>query len=177
MSPSPETAAAATRPGAPSAGLGPSEKTNPGTGAGVPAAGLDPRGPRLGAAATSVLLAGVLLLGDTAAGRALLALVVLLFASGVVLGPGRSVLGVAYRRWVAPRLTPTTEREDPRPPRFAQAVGLVVAGTGLALALVGVPNALVIGAAVALGAAFLNAAFGICLGCEVYLLLVRLRSR
>lgn len=141
----------------------------------APVAGLDPRGPRVAAGITSVLLAGVLLLGDRAAGRGLLALVVLLFASGVALGPARSVLGVAYRRLVAPRLRPTTEREDPRPPRFAQLIGLLVAGTGLLLALAGVPGALVIGSAVALAAAFLNAAFGVCLGCELYLSLLRRR--
>ncbi|MCV2396286.1 DUF4395 domain-containing protein [Actinotalea sp. M2MS4P-6] len=143
----------------------------------VPAAGIDPRGPRAGAAVTSALLAGVLLLGDGAAGRALLGLVVLLFASGVLLGPARSVLGVAYRRLVAPRLRPTTEREDPRPPRFAQVVGLLVAGTGLALALLGVPGALVVATALAFVAAFLNAAFGVCLGCELYLIGLRLRTR
>lgn len=139
-------------------------------------AGIDPRGPRAGAAVTAVLLAAVLLLGPTPAGIAVLAIVVALFASGVALGPSRSALGVLYRRAVAPRLSPTAEREDPRPPRFAQLVGLAITGAGLVLALVGVGGALTVAAALALAAAFLNAAFGLCLGCELYLLGVRARA-
>lgn len=139
--------------------------------------GIDPRGPRIGAGVTAVLLAGVLLLGDGAAGRWLLALVTALFATGVVLGPARSVLGRAYATLVAPRLRPTDEREDPRPPRFAQTVGLVISVIGLALALAGVSGALVVAAGLALVAAFLNAAFGLCLGCELYLLVARMRRR
>ncbi|MCB2176958.1 MAG: DUF4395 domain-containing protein [Actinomycetales bacterium] len=139
--------------------------------------GIDPRGPRVGAGVTATLLAGVLLLGDGPGGRLLLALVTALFATGVVLGPARSVLGRAYAVLVAPRLAPATEREDPRPPRFAQTVGLVIAGAGLALALLGVPGALVVAAAMAFAAAFLNAAFGLCLGCELYLVIARWRGR
>lgn len=139
-------------------------------------AGIDPRGPRAGAAVTAVLLAAVLLLGPTPAGVAVLALVVALFATGVALGPARSALGVLYRRAIAPRLSPTAEREDPRPPRFAQLVGLVLTGAGLVLTLAGVAGALTAAAALALAAAFLNAAFGLCLGCELYLLGVRARA-
>lgn len=139
--------------------------------------GIDPRGPRVGAGVTAAILAVVLLVGDGPTGRVLLALVTALFATGVVLGPARSVLGRAYATLVAPRLAPTTEREDPRPPRFAQTVGLVIAGAGLTLALAAVPGALVVAAALAFAAAFLNAAFGLCLGCELYLLIARLRTR
>jgi hypothetical protein len=140
-------------------------------------AGIDPRGPRVGAGVTAVALAGVLLLGDGPSGRWVLALVTALFATGVALGPARSVLGRAYALLVAPRLAPPREREDPRPPRFAQTVGLVISATGLALALVGVPGALVVAAGLAFAAAFLNAAFGLCLGCEMYLAAARLRAR
>ncbi|MDO8107866.1 DUF4395 domain-containing protein [Isoptericola sp. b441] len=138
-------------------------------------AGIDPRGPRVGAVVTSLLLASVLVLGDRAAGRALLAFVVALFVAGAALGPARSPLGLVFRHLVAPHLTPASEREDPRPPRFAQVVGLLVTASGLGLALLGVPMALTVGAALALAAAFLNAAFGVCLGCELYLLGTRLR--
>ncbi|HWJ84727.1 MAG TPA: DUF4395 domain-containing protein, partial [Cellulomonas sp.] len=85
--------------------------------------------------------------------------------------------GAVYRRLVRPRLAAPTELEDPRPPRFAQLVGLVVTGVGLLLALLGVAAAVPVSAAIALVAAFLNAVFGLCLGCEMYLLGVRLRSR
>ena len=44
---------------------------------------------------------------------------------------------------------------------------------GLALGLAGVSGAIPIAAAAAFVAAFLNAAFDYCLGCQIYLLLVR----
>lgn len=80
---------------------------------------------------------------------------------------------VIFRRAIRPRLAPPSDLEDPRPPRFAQGVGLFVVGLGLVLHLAGVPLALPIAAAAALVAAFLNAAFGFCLGCQMYLLLQR----
>ena len=138
-------------------------------------AGIDPRGPRFGAAVTTVLLALTVLLGGSTAGTVLLAVVAALFVVGVARGTQGSVQGVVYRRLVRPRLAPPQHLEDPAPPRFAQLVGLVVTGLGLLLALVGVPGAVTTAAAVALVAAFLNAAFGLCLGCEMYLLLRRMR--
>lgn len=139
------------------------------------ATGIDPRGPRFGAALTTVLLAVTLLLAGSTAGTALLAVAVALFVVGVVRGAQGSVQGVLFRRLVRPRLAPPASLEDPAPPRFAQLVGLVVTGTGLLLGLLGVPGAVVVAAAVAFVAAFLNAAFGLCLGCEMYVLLRRLR--
>jgi len=148
--------------------------------------GIDPRGPRFGAAITSVLLIIVVLLGLTEplgadfVARALqpsallLTVIVALFAWGAFAGIQRHPYGVLYRRLVAPRLTPPTEREHPAPPTFAQGVGLLVTAVGLALHLVGVPAALVVAAAAAFVAAFLNAAFAYCLGCQMYVLLVRL---
>jgi hypothetical protein len=141
-------------------------------------AGIDPRGPRFGAAVTSVLLIVVLLLVQVpVAATVVLAVVVVGFVFGAVRGPGGSFQGWLFRRFVRPRLAPPAELEDPRPPRFAQLVGLVVTGVGLLLALVGVGAAVPVSAALALVAAFLNAAFGLCLGCELYLLGLRLRSR
>lgn len=96
----------------------------------------------------------------------------LLFLWGV-LSPRTAPWGVLYRKLVAPRLKPPAELEDPRPPRFAQGVGLFVVGIGLVLHLLGVPWALTIAAAAAFVAAFLNAVFGLCLGCQLYLLLQR----
>jgi hypothetical protein len=80
---------------------------------------------------------------------------------------------VLYRRVVQPRLAPPVDHEDPRPPRFAQGVGLFVSVVGLVLHLLGVPWALPIAAGMAFFAAFLNAVFGLCLGCQLYLLLQR----
>ena len=98
--------------------------------------------------------------------------VALLFVWGVA-SPRTAPWGVLYRRLVQPRLAPPTELEDPRPPRFAQGVGLFVTVVGLALHLIGVPWALPIAAAMAFIAAFLNSVFGLCLGCQLYLLLQR----
>jgi hypothetical protein len=67
--------------------------------------------------------------------------------------------------------------EDAAPPRFAQAVGLVF----MIVALISIALGATVVAAVAIGfalaAAFLNAAFNFCLGCEMYLLGARLRHR
>lgn len=104
----------------------------------------------------------------------LLTLVIALLFLWSVLSPRTAPWGVLYRTLVAPRLSPPKELEDPRPPRFAQGVGLFVVGIGLILHLLGVPWALTIAAAMAFVAAFLNAAFGVCLGCMLYLLLQRI---
>ncbi|HYN75118.1 MAG TPA: DUF4395 domain-containing protein [Candidatus Limnocylindria bacterium] len=134
---------------------------------------VDPRGPRFAAAVTTVVLAAALLLAGTTLGLLLLAGQAVVFAIGAVRGPQASPYGLAFKRFIRPRLSPPVELEDARPPRFAQAVGLGFALTGL---LAFVAGATVLGTAavaLALGAAFLNAAFGFCLGCEVYLLVRR----
>lgn len=101
-----------------------------------------------------------------------LLVVALLFVWGVA-WPRTAPWGVLYRRLVQPRLAPPSELEDPRPVRFAQGVGLAVTSIGLLLHLVGVPWALPVAAGLALIAAFLNAAFGVCLGCAMYLSMQR----
>jgi len=152
--------------------------------------GIDPRGPRFGAAITAVLLSVVLLLaltgpsllpGTTLAQRLadpaflLLALLATSFAWGAFAGVRRHPYGRLFQRWVRPLLSPPAELEDEAPPTFAQLVGLLVSLAGLLLAVVGVPGGLAAAAAAAFVAAFLNAAFGYCLGCQLYLALLRLR--
>jgi hypothetical protein len=141
-----------------------------------PQSGIDPRSPRFGAGITAVLLLVVIflgLLGHQRSSFILLLLVALLFAWGAFAGIRRHPYGAIFRRLVRPRLAPPTELEDPVPPTFAQGVGFVITGLGLLLALVGVPDVVVIAAALAFIAAFLNSVFGYCLGCQIYLLLVR----
>lgn len=147
---------------------------------GVPARppGIDPRGPRFGAGITAVLLLVTVVLGVAGAQNAalwLLVAVTALFAWGALAGIRRHPYGLLFARFVRPRLTPPTELEDPRPPTFAQGVGFAVCLAGLLLALLGMPSAVPIAAGIAFFAAFLNAAFGFCLGCQMYLLLVRAR--
>ncbi|GAA2039057.1 DUF4395 domain-containing protein [Agromyces tropicus] len=147
-------------------------------GATAPPAGIDPRGPRFSAAITSVILLVTVLLGVgglATAALVLLAAQAILFAWGAFAGVARHPFGAIYRALVRPRLAPPAELEDPRPPTFAQLVGLVVSGTGVVLGLLGVAAAVPVAAAFAFVAAFLNAAFAYCLGCRIYLLLVRAR--
>ena len=126
---------------------------------------IDPRGARLGAALTTLVLALVLITGSVV----LLALQAVVFALGAA---GRSPYGPLWKRL---RRTPPTELEDARPPRFAQTVGLAFALVGLLGAALWTP--LFLGAtAAALAAAFLNAAFGYCLGCEMYLTFKKLTT-
>ncbi|MFK4760375.1 DUF4395 family protein [Microbacterium sp. ZW T5_45] len=103
----------------------------------------------------------------------LLALLIALLFLWSVAWPQSAPWGVLFRRYVRPRLSASQELEDPRPPRFSQGVGLFVVGVGIVLHLLGVPWALPIATAAAFIAAFLNAAFAFCLGCQLYLLLQR----
>lgn len=152
---------------------------------------IDARGPRFGAAITSVLLLVVLFLAlsgspppSGASGLArlatpaflLLALLTLSFAWGAFASIRRHPYSLLFRRLVQPRLSPATDFEDPAPPTFAQLVGFLVSSVGLLLAALGLPWGLPLAAAAAFVAAFLNAAFGYCLGCQLYLLLARLRG-
>lgn len=138
--------------------------------------GIDPRSPRFGAGITAVLLLVDVflgLIGATTAAFWLLLVIALLFAWGAFAGIRRHPYGALFRAVVRPRLAPPAELEDPAPPTFAQGVGLFVTGLGLILHLLGVPAVLPIAAALAFVAAFLNSVFGYCLGCQIYLLLVR----
>jgi hypothetical protein len=143
----------------------------------TPTNGIDPRSPRFGAAITTVLLAATIVLtlipATWAAGIVLLAVIVVLFAIGGIAGIRRHPYGALFRRFVRPRLAPPAELEAPEPPTFAQQVGLVITALALVLALVGVPYAAPVGAAIALVAAFLNAVFDVCIGCLLYVWLVR----
>jgi hypothetical protein len=135
--------------------------------------GIDPRGPRVGASITAVLLAAVVLLGASPAGLWLLTFVMLSFLLGTLRGSEGSWQGLLFKKFIRPRLGPPGEMEDRRPPRFAQGVGLFVTAVGVILGLFGVLPAVPIAAAVAFVAAALNAVVGLCLGCELYLLMRR----
>ncbi len=137
---------------------------------------IDPRGPRFGAAITSVVLAVVLILGPGTPALILLVIQAAAFALGSLVGIGAQPYGMLFRRLVRPRLGPPKDLEDPRPPRFAQTVGLVFALAGLA-GLLWAPVVFYVAVALALVAAVLNAVFDFCLGCEIYLLSRRVAGR
>jgi hypothetical protein len=136
---------------------------------------IDPRGPRFTAAVTLVLLALALLVPTPVAG-AIVALQAGFFLTGVSLGVQRTPTAYVFRSLIQPRLAPPAQLEDARPPRFAQGLGLVFT----AVALVGFATGALLVAQVAIGlavvAALLNAVFGLCLGCELYLLGLRLSA-
>lgn len=131
---------------------------------------IDARGPRFGAAVTTVVLAVTLLSIPSTLSLVLLAAQTVVFALGALVGVHAQPYGVLFRTLVRPRLGAPTRLEDPAPPRFAQTVGLAFAVVGLLGLLTGAAVVAYVAVAFALGAAFLNAAFDFCLGCEMYLL-------
>ncbi|MEC3977014.1 DUF4395 domain-containing protein [Amycolatopsis sp. H20-H5] len=130
---------------------------------------VDPRGPRFSAILTTVVLAVVLV----TQWWPLLAAQTVVFAIGAFVGLKPAPYSLVYRYLVAPRLGPPREREDAAPLRFAQAVGFVFALVGTVGFAVGIVPVGIVATAFALFAAFLNAAFDFCLGCEMYLLIKR----
>jgi hypothetical protein len=130
---------------------------------------IDPRGPRFGALITMVVFIVVLLTSSAW----LLAVQALFFAIGTLFGLPRSPYGLVYRWLIRPRLGPPAELEPAAPPRFAQALGLVISIVGVIGYAAGVGALGMAAAAAGLVAAFLNGVFGLCLGCEMYLLIRR----
>jgi hypothetical protein len=132
---------------------------------------IDPRGPRFSAAITTLVLALVLVTGS----GWLLFAQTLVFAVGALAGLRYAPYGLVYRYLVRPRLGPPSRTEAEAPPRFAQGVGMVIAGIGAIGFAAGATVVGMVFAALALAAAFLNAAFDLCLGCHMYLLIQRIR--
>ena len=139
---------------------------------------VDVRGPRFAAWVTTAVLVLTLVLSTFSlpAATILLALQAIAFAIGAVAGPKRSPYGQIFGKLVAPRISPVTEREPVAPLRFAQFVGFVFAVAGTVGFLAGSTIVGTVATGFALFAALLNAAFGICLGCQIYPLVARLRN-
>jgi hypothetical protein len=138
--------------------------------------GIDPRGPRVTATLTSVVLA-VVLLTPTGLAAALLAMQAVIFGWGAWRGVQHTPYAAVFRAVVRPRLAAPLELEDPRPPRFAQGLGLGFVGVALVALLAGLTTVGLVAVGLALVAALLNAVFGLCLGCELYVILRRAIAR
>lgn len=138
---------------------------------------VDVRGPRFVAWITTVVLVITLIVSGVSllAAAVILGLQAVVFAVGAVGGPRRHPYGLVFAKVVAPRLGPVREREPVPPLKFAQLVGLVFAVVGTAGFAAGAPLVGLIATGGALVASFLNAAFGICLGCQLYPLVVHLK--
>ena len=133
---------------------------------------IDARGPRFGAVITTAVLATALATNNVW----VIVAQAIVFAIGAIKGPQFTPYAFVFKTLVKPRLKSAFVSEDVRPPQFAQTVGLLFALTAIGGALFGVNAIFTVAVAFALGAAFLNAAFNFCLGCEIYLLLLRARS-
>jgi hypothetical protein len=134
---------------------------------------IDARGPRFGAVITTAVLATALATNNF---WVILAQAIV-FAIGAIKGPQFTPYAFIYKTFVKLRLKGAVPTEDVRPPQFAQTVGLLFALTAVVGLAVGVNAIFTVAAAFALAAAFLNAAFNYCLGCQIYLLLLRARSK
>ena len=133
---------------------------------------IDARGPRFSAALTTIVLAIALVTGSVwvAAFQAVV------FAIGAIKGPQFTPYAFIYRSLIKPRLKSPLRTEDVRPPKFAQSIGLAFAIVAIVGAATGTSVVFTVAVAAALAAAFLNAAFDFCLGCQVYLILARVRN-
>ena len=133
---------------------------------------IDARGPRFGAVITTAVLA-------TALATSNLWVIVaqaIVFAIGAFRGPQFTPYALIFKKIVKPRLKSAVITEDVRPPQFAQSVGLIFALVAITGSITGISGLFVVAVSFALAAAFLNAAFNFCLGCEMYLLLLRARK-
>ena len=133
---------------------------------------IDARGPRFSALLTTFVLAIALVTGSVW----VIALQAIVFAIGAIKGPQFTPYAFVFRSLIKPRLKSPLRTEDVRPPKFAQSIGLIFALVALVGSAAGAPAVFTVAIAAALAAAFLNAAFDFCLGCQIYLLLARLGS-
>ena len=137
---------------------------------------IDPRGPRFGAVITTVVLAIILLTIPTTIAIVLVAIQTVVFGLGAFVGLHAQPYGIIYRKFVLTRIGKPTELESVEPPQFAQLVGFLFAVVGLIALLAGADLVATVAVGFALAAAFLNAAFNFCLGCEMYLIGKRIFS-
>ena len=130
---------------------------------------IDARGPRYTAAITTVVLSAALVTES----NLIIGFQFAVFLSAVLFGLHKSIYGFIYRGLIQLRLKGPVPSEDQRAPRFAQFIGALFAFVALLGGITGNSSIFLIATSFALGAAFLNAAFGFCLGCQIYLILVR----
>ena len=144
---------------------------------GAQIAQVDVRGPRFAAWVTTAVLVITLVVSSfsLAAAAVILGVQAVVFAVGALGGPRKHPYGLIFAKLVAPRLAPVTDREPVPPLKFAQLVGFVFAVVGVVGFATGVSTLGLAATGFALVAAFLNAAFAICLGCQLYPLVTRLR--
>ena len=134
---------------------------------------IDARGPRYSAGITTTVLA----LGLITESNYLIGFQFAVFLSAVLFGLRRSIYGIVYRNLIQPRLSGPVPSENEAAPRFAQLIGALFAFVALLGGVTGNAAIFLTATSFALVAAFLNAAFGFCLGCQFYLILFRAKAR
>ena len=134
---------------------------------------IDARGPRYSAAITTTVLALALITES----NYLIGFQFTVFLSAVLFGLRKSIYGLLYRNLIQPRLSGPIPSENEAAPRFAQLIGALFAFVALLGGVTGNAAIFLTATSFTLVAAFLNAAFGFCLGCQMYLLIVRFRSK
>ena len=134
---------------------------------------IDARGPRYTAALTTLVLSAAMITES----NLIIGFQFAVFISAVIFGLRRSIYGFLYRNLIQPRLSGPVPSEYESAPRFAQLIGALFALTALVGGLTGNTAVFLIATGFALAAAFLNAAFGFCLGCQIYLLILRATKR
>ena len=134
---------------------------------------IDARGPRYSAALTTIVLSAALITES----NLIIGFQFAVFLSAVLFGLRRSIYGFLYRNLIQPRLSGPVPSEYESAPRFAQLIGALFALTALIGGLTGNSTICLIATGFALSAAFLNAGFGFCLGCKIYLLILRVTKR
>jgi hypothetical protein len=132
---------------------------------------IDARGPRWSALITTIVLAIALVTSSVW----VIAFQAVVFAIGALRGPQFTPYAFIFKNVIKPRLKSPVTFEDVRPPQFAQAVGLAFALAAIIGSATGASGVFTVAVGFALAAAFLNAAFNFCLGCEMYLLILRAR--
>ena len=133
---------------------------------------IDARGPRWSAVITTIVLAIALVTSNLW----VITFQAIVFAIGAIRGPQFTPYALIFKKLIKPRLKSEVTFEDVRPPQFAQSVGLGFALVAVIASVVGAGGVFTVAVGFALAAAFLNAAFNFSLGCQVYLLLVRVRT-
>ena len=133
---------------------------------------IDPRGPRFNQTVLAIALLGGFVLGAWFVAPIF---AVVLFI-GAAFGPRYGPFLRLFAEVVRPRLEPPTELEDPRPPRFAAAVGVVFLTAATVAFVAGATTVGWVLSLIVAGLAGLSAATGICVGCELYLIIARRRG-
>lgn len=140
---------------------------------------IDKRGPRFGAAITTVVLAVALVVGGPI-GVALVTWQWVAFGISTFFGLAWSPYGNVFR-FVKRRfdLGPPPETEPEGPPRFAQLCGFAVTTVAVVVFAVAGSGAVAgwVAVGIVLALSTLLAATGLCVGCELYLWGQRLRTR